>query len=516
MHTIIVNEIFKKEKGLHIEMKSLLRGTLFLAFVLLISKLFGFVSRMLFSRIAGEEAVGLYMTVYPTFIFFIAVVQLGLPIAITKLVAQFTATNHIQAQAAVMKKAMRISTLSLLIWLPLLFSVSPFIATTLLHNKDAIYTLLVATSTLPIVIWSSLYRAYLQGIDKITTSAWGTLLEQVVRIALLFVLLPLTISATPAVIAASTMVITALAECSSLLFHYIFYRKYRTVAEASTISSKSLFEIALPSAGSKLFGTFTWFLEPIIFLFALTRSGLTSTYATTAYGTVSNVHIPLLLFPAFIPQALAVALIPSISGLQALQYYKAVNRQLQQTMRLCAVIGCYASTLFFLGGDLLAMKLFHIEQSHWVQILAPVFFFYYIQAPLHSVLQALNFAQVAMKNSIIGGCLKLVALFALASHPSLQINGAIVAIGIGVVVTTFMHVASVQSVDRISLQWRSFLWPYCLFIFSIIVASTAPTLEMQLVVGFSILTFCLIITKQIRLADFKLLLQLRKRFTLHK
>lgn len=497
-------------------MKSLLRGTLFLAFVLLISKLFGFAYRMLFSRIAGAEAVGLYMTVYPTFIFFIAVVQLGLPIAITKLVAQYTATHNYPAQAAVMKKAMRISTLSLIIWLPLLFIVSPFIVTTLLHNEDAIYTLLVATAALPIVIWSSVYRAYLQGIDKITTSAWGTLLEQIVRIVFLTLLLPLTIDASPAIIAASTMGITVIAECSSLLFHYVFYKKYRPVAAASTISTHSLFEIALPSAGSKLFGTFTWFLEPIIFLFALTRSGLTSAYATTAYGIVSNVHIPLLLFPAFIPQALAIALIPSISSLQATKHFAAVNRQLQQTMRLCAVIGCYASMLFFLGGDLLAMKLFHVEQSHWVQILAPVFFFYYIQAPLHSVLQALNFAQVAMKNSIIGGCLKLVALFALASHPSLQVNGAIVAIGIGVVVTTFMHVASVQSLDHIELQWRSFLWPFCLFVCSIAVASILPTLTMQLVCGFCLLTLCLAVTKQIRLADIQLLLQLRKRFTLHK
>ena len=516
MHKAIVYEIFKKEKGLHNEMKSLLRGTLFLAFVLLLSKLLGFIYRMLFSRIAGEEAVGIYMTVYPTFIFFISIVQLGLPIAITKFVAQFYATGQQDKQAAVIKKAVRISTWSIIIFLPALLFVSPYIATTLLHNEDALYTLLVATATVPIVIWASIYRAYLQGIDKISTSAWSTLLEQVVRIALITTLLPFTQGQPPTIIAAATMVITALAEISSLLFNYIFFAKYRPIETTTTIPATTLFGIALPSAGSKLFGTFTWFLEPIIFLFALTKSGLTSTAATTAYGIVSNVHIPLLLFPAFLPQALAIALVPSISSLQATKQYKTISQQLQQTIRLCSVIGCYATGIFFICGDVLATKLFHIDQLNWIQLLAPIFFFYYIQSPLHAVLQALNYAQVAMKNSIIGGCLKLLCLWLLAAHPSLQIKGAIIAIGIGVVVTSFMHIASVQSIANIELKWRSLLIPFSVLIIAIILASQLHTFSMQLIGVVSILTICLLITRQIGLRDLKLLSQLFKRLTLNK
>ena len=61
-------------------MGSFLKGTLFLMFVIFISKLFGFVYRMQFMRIAGEEAVGLYMTAYPTFIFFISLLLSSFPI----------------------------------------------------------------------------------------------------------------------------------------------------------------------------------------------------------------------------------------------------------------------------------------------------------------------------------------------------------------------------------------------------------------------------------------------------
>ncbi len=50
---------------------------------------------MQFMRIAGEEVVGIYMTAYPAFIFFISLVQLGLPIAITKIVAELHAKGKI-------------------------------------------------------------------------------------------------------------------------------------------------------------------------------------------------------------------------------------------------------------------------------------------------------------------------------------------------------------------------------------------------------------------------------------
>lgn len=50
-------------------MGSFVKGTIFLTFVIFLSKLFGFIYRMQFMRVAGEEAVGIYMTSYPAFVF---------------------------------------------------------------------------------------------------------------------------------------------------------------------------------------------------------------------------------------------------------------------------------------------------------------------------------------------------------------------------------------------------------------------------------------------------------------
>nr|WP_245827577.1 oligosaccharide flippase family protein [Paenisporosarcina indica] len=50
-------------------MSTFLRGTMVLMGAVFLSKLFGFVFRIQFVRIAGEEAVGIYTAAYPAFIF---------------------------------------------------------------------------------------------------------------------------------------------------------------------------------------------------------------------------------------------------------------------------------------------------------------------------------------------------------------------------------------------------------------------------------------------------------------
>ncbi|MEK5185720.1 putative polysaccharide biosynthesis protein [Solibacillus sp. FSL W7-1324] len=481
-------------------------------FVIFISKCLGFLYRMQFMRIAGEEAVGLYMTAYPTFIFFISLIQLGIPIAISKLIAEYHAKRKTEHVTSVMKTAIKISAISIILFSPFIYFAIPYIAKVLLHNENLIFTLYISLFTIPIVIFSSLIKAYLQGLAKIAPTAWAQLLEQLVRIGLIVVLLPYFISESPAMTAAAAMGITAIGEVFSLLFLAIFYkRSSRMFKKGSTGTSftKPIFNIALPSAGSKLFGTFTWFLEPIIFLKALTVSGLAAGAATTLYGIISGVHIPLLLFPAFIPAALAIVLIPAVSSALASNNYTLLNKRITHSLRLSSLIGCMAATVFFIHGDELTMVLFHLEENRgYMKILAPIFYFYYIQSPLHSILQALDEAQAAMMNSIYGGIGKLFLLFFLASQPAIQEKGAIIAIGFGVLITSFLHIASIKQQKKINVGFRFFVLPYGIFILTsfvqpIIAAGMPLMISVAITIGFVLLL--LFITKQIRFNDFQYL-----------
>ena len=304
------------------------------------------------------------------------------------------------------------------------------------------------------------------------------------------------------------MAMTALGELAALIYILIHYQfiKPRMDKKAGFYRSGPLFRIALPSAGSKLFGTFTWFLEPIVFLKALTISGMTATAATTLYGVISGVHIPLLLFPAFIPAALSIILIPAISNAAAVHNFRLLNERIIVSLRICSLIGCYAATFFLLYGDFLAIKLFHLEEeTGYMKILAPIFYFYYIQSPLLSILQALDQARVAMMNSIYGGIGKLLLMLILAAQPMLQQFGAIIAIGFGVLLTSFLHIASVRKHPKIQVGFRLFAASYGCFIAVSIVQSIVPYASIYVSMGatFILLTALLLLTGQIKLTDLR-------------
>lgn len=457
-------------------MKSFIRGTFILMLAIFLSKLLGFVFRIQFMRIAGEEAVGIYMTAYPAFIFILSLVQLGVPIAIAKLVAELDVKGKKEEIRSVMRSASLLTFFTAIAFIPLSILFIPYLAVELLGNGAASLTLYTCVAIVPIAAIGGLIRGYFQGLTKIEETAWSQLLEQTLRIALITWLLPTFLSSDNyALNAAYAMGITLIAELASVLYLLFKYRQNRKKQPKQLTTTRKRFPfepilaISLPASGSKLFGTFTWFLEPIIFLRALTMSGITATAATTLYGIISGVLIPLLLFPSFIPYALAVVLIPAVSNAIASKNIKKLQKRIQLALRLSAITGTLAATLFYLHGEQLAIALFKIDKgAEYMKLLAPIFFFYYIQSPLYAILQATGEAKAGMFNSIYGGIAKLGVMFILASQPGLQETGAVLAIGFGVLITSFLHIATLRKNRLTNTGFTIFAMPYIAFILVVI------------------------------------------------
>lgn len=452
-------------------MSSFIRGTVVLMVAVFLTKLLGFVYRIQFMRVAGEEAVGIYMTAYPAFIFFLSLVQLGVPIAVAKVIAELDAKGQSVKLPSVMKTSTFITVLTGAVFIPCSVLFVPYLSGTLLGNAASATTLYVAIAIIPIAAIGGLIRGYFQGVARIEETAWSQIIEQFVRIALITWMLPTILVADNAALSAAyAMAITLLAEVVSVLYLLFKYqqKKKRTPKEQNKqprYPMEPLLAIALPASGSRLFGSFTWFLEPIIFLRALAMSGVTAVAATTLYGVISGVLVPLLLFPSFIPYALSVVLIPAVSGAAATQNIKKLQERIHLSLRLSALTGAFAAAVFFIHGQALAEKLFQVtEGASYMTLLAPVFFFYYIQSPLYSILQATGDAKAGMMNSIYGGIAKLGVMFVLASQPGLQETGAVLAIGFGVLVTSFLHIATLRKNRTTGTGFSMFALPYAAFI----------------------------------------------------
>ena len=73
--------------------ETFIKSTIILMIGGFITKILGMLIKIVMSRLMGSEGIGLYMLVLPTFSLFIGLGQFGLPIALSKMVAEDKRNN---------------------------------------------------------------------------------------------------------------------------------------------------------------------------------------------------------------------------------------------------------------------------------------------------------------------------------------------------------------------------------------------------------------------------------------
>ncbi|WP_245745184.1 stage V sporulation protein B [Lentibacillus persicus] len=445
----------------------------------MITRLLGFINRLVVARIMGEEGVGLYMMAIPTLLLVITLTQLGLPVAISKRVSEAEAKND---QA----KIKQILVMSLLITgiLSVGFTIgmimaAPFIATTLLTDERTLYPLVAISPIIPIIAVSSVLKGYFQGKQNMKPQSFALVIEQVVRIACVAIFIKLLIPYGVEFAAAGAMISVILGELASLAFLIYLFKRKKTVkirhrflyyVKSGKDTIKGLFSIALPSTGSRLIGNISHFLEPILVAQSLAIAGISSSMATKQYGELTGYVLPLLFLPTFITNSLSIALVPSISEADANHDKRLIHHRIHQSIRISFASGALATIVLTLFAAPILHYMYGTDNaSHFLVLMAPFFILLYIQAPLQAALQALDLARPAMLNSLIGAAVKLTVLFFLASNPNFGINGVAIAMAVGVVLVTLLHLASLHNKIGFMISWVD-LCKMGLLLFSLLVS----------------------------------------------
>ncbi|WP_099300314.1 stage V sporulation protein B [Bacillus sp. Marseille-P3800] len=433
--------------------QSFLKGTIILIVAGFFTKLLGFVNRIVMARILGPEGVGLYMMAIPTMLLLLTLTQMGLPVAIAKLVAEAEARNESYRIKKILAVSLAMTAVLSVIFTVSLVLLAPIIATTLLTDTRAIYALYAVIPIVPIIAVSSVLRGYFQGLQNMKPTAYGQVIEQIVRITLVAVLslafLPLGIEYA----AAGAMLSAICGELASLLYlvflfkskkSFRFRKNFFSTIKGEKKTFSDLLTIALPTTGSRLIGTTALFFEPVVVAQSLALAGTATVIATQQYGLLVGYVVPLLTLPTFITYSLSVSLLPNLSEAVAQQKHTLVHHRLEQAIRISLLSGGICVVVLYVFASELMTIMYHApEAAAMLKIMAPFALFLYLQGPLQAALQALNYARVSMMNSLIGAIIKTGAIFALASNPSFGIIGAALAIVVGFVLVTMLHFASI-------------------------------------------------------------------------
>ncbi|MFD1395242.1 stage V sporulation protein B [Kroppenstedtia eburnea] len=439
--------------------QTFLHGTLILVGAGFITKVLGFVYRIALSRMIGDEGVGLFQMAFPILLFIIVITTGGIPVAISKLVSEAEAKKDEQRIRSTLVVAILFVICTSIFFTILILLAAPVIADTLLTDRRAVYSLMGIAPVIPIVAISSIFRGYFQGRQHMSPYAFSQIVEQIVRIFSVLLLARYLLPMGVEYAAAGAMMGIVIGEFAGMLFLFRSYKKdpkrppirFRP-RESLNLKLWSRFRdttirlmrIAIPVTASRMVGSLSYAVEPIVVSQSLAIAGITVAASTAMYGQLEGMAIPLLFFPGFITHALSVSLVPAISEATAKGQQRMVEHRLNQALRLALVVGApCAAILFVLAVPLTDLLYNNVEVARLLQILAPFAVFQYIQGPLSAALQGMDRAKDAMRNSIFGSVVKTVLIFFLGSQPSLGIDGVVIAINCGIVIVTVLHFLSV-------------------------------------------------------------------------
>lgn len=391
-----------------------IKSTIILILGGFLTKILGMFIKIVLTRTISTKGIGIYSLVLPTFNLFITLCSFGLPVAISKLVSEKKKNNK--------KIVLSIVPLILffnLILIVVLFLIAPFLSTHLLHNETTYYPLIAIGFTLPFICISSIIKGYFFGREQMFPTTLSNIVEQLIRLLLTFTLISklMTYSLTYAV--TGVVLINILSEGASILVLLLFLPKNKKITPNDFHYDKHLLRellgISIPTTGSRLIGSLSYFLEPIILTFVLTKAGYSSQFITMEYGIINGYVYPLLLLPSFFTMAISNALLPVVSNTYSHRNYTYTKYKIKQAIALSLLIGIPCTILFMsIPGFFLQLIYNTTEGLEYIKVVAPIFLLYYIQGPLTTSMQAMGKAKEAMMGTLYGSIIRTVLLFGLS------------------------------------------------------------------------------------------------------
>lgn len=395
-------------------------------------KILGMISKILLTNITGLEVIKLYTLIIPTFMLIISISQFSFPISVSKIVADNKYDDN-----DIIKNSLYISFLiNITLSITLFFSAN--IISKLIGYDELKSCIKSIILILPFVSVSAIIRGFLYGKENFSFSSYSNILEEIIKILLIIILLPIFVKISKILTISSIILFNIITEIASIIYlKYKINKLYYIKKGRINIKLfKHIFKLSLTTTSIKLIGTIGYFLEPIILLKLLTNNGLSKEYITTEYAIISSYIIPLLNMPTFFTGILATVYLPSLTKLFNSKKDNEFDKKVIILTILSIIIGIICIIFILLFQDFLLQKIYNLNiKRNYINQLAPIFIFLYIQPIFSIAIQAANKIKKLFYIVIISLIIKYLILYTFINL-SFGITSFIIYVGAGILINT--------------------------------------------------------------------------------
>lgn len=453
----------KKSGGSFVKMAAIL------AAAGLIVRVIGFLYRLPLTNMIGDQGNGIYAAGYNVYNFFLIMSSAGLPVAISKMIAEKLAFKEYTNVKNIFRVSMLTTGFLSLVCAFLMVGVAQVISylwTTkwsILPAAEAdsyrfwyqsLWCLYTLCPTIFIVGIMAVFRGFFQGFNTTVPTAISQLIEQIFNavfsVYLAWVLIKYGVEFGAAGGTAGTG-IGALAGLVVLILFYIKTREERRELylkdkvnyriQGKREIAKGLIKIAVPIITGTAIFSMTNFVDMFMVNDRLVAAGFDSETVTALYGQLNGKYVTLSTLPVAISTAIATAVIPSIAASVVKKEKELVQSKVDTALRLTMIISIPAAAgLGALGSQILKM-LFpnYSDGGILIQVGSFSVIFLALSQISTGVLQGIGKVKTPAFNALWGALTKIPVNYFLIAIPAINVVGAVISTTVCYIVCSLLN-----------------------------------------------------------------------------
>ena len=406
-----------------------------------IVRIFGFVNRIYMSNLLGAEGMGLFQLTSPVYSLIILTLTAGVSVTVSSMCAREMAQNNRANAIKITKAAFMLLIISGSVLALILGFFAPQISEYILHDARARYSLIMLCPCIPIVAAASAIKGYFYGTMRVTATAVSQIVEQVVRILVIFLVAPRVINESLEMACAIVTVSAAIGEMANLAVVGVAFLcdavknkgKLTTVRYKKSMADIS--RLSLPVSVNRLIVSLIGAIESVLLPLRFAVGGLDTTSSLEMLGRISGMCMPLITFPTLVTSSLATTLVPAISASSQQKDIKSTNHKITTSINLSFVMGAGFFALFLVYGKRIG-ELLYAGQNVGTLLCAmsSCCVFIYLQQVLSGVFHGLEKQTIHLIISVLGCCIRIAFIW--FAVPIYGVRGYIVGTVISMLVTT--------------------------------------------------------------------------------
>jgi stage V sporulation protein B len=458
------NNTITAQEARQIKRNTIVKGTLILTIAGFITRFVGFFYRIFLSNAMGAELLGIYQLIFPVYAICFTIYATGIQTSISRLVAAELGRKNPKNINKILRIGLLISVSLAFILSLLVYKYADIIAVRFLMEDRSIISLRILAVVFPFCGVTACINGYYYGLKKAGVPASTQLLEQIVRVVVVYIIAMYAGGGEAKVTLQLAVFGLVIGEVASSIYNLcslwvskspsetlIYGPDPEAKPDSRTQIIRNLMSLSIPLSMNRLLLSILHSVEAILIPAMLRRFGLSTEEALATFGILNGMSIPFIMFPTALTNALAVLILPTISEAQATQNDHLIGKTTAIAIKYSVIIGILSTGLFIIFGKDLGNTIFHNEQAGtYLMILAWLCPFIYLTTTLGSIINGLGKAHVTFANSIVSSVCKIILVAILI--PYYGIKGYLIALLIGQFIITGLDTYAVIRNVHFSLR----------------------------------------------------------------